>query len=235
MTDFHTHILPAVDDGSKSVEASLEMLRMERQQGIDRVVLTPHFYANHDSPERFLHRRDRAIARLRDALQDSPADVELRLGAEVYYFDGMSDCEHLRELAIEGTDLLLVEMPFEKWTARMYRELDGISSKSGLTPVIAHIDRYISRSDYKEIFERLSEFPVYIQANADFFTGFFTKKLALRLLSEKKIHFLGSDCHNTDRRPPNYSSALSIIEKNLGEIALKHLNLQINTVFGPSI
>ncbi len=232
MTDFHTHILPAVDDGSKSVEISLEMLRIEQQQGIDRVVLTPHFYANHDSPERFLRRRDKALARLNEALAQSSLDIELRAGAEVYYFDGMSDCEALPQLAIQDTKLLLVEMPFDRWNPRMFKELEGISSKNGLTPVIAHIDRYISRFDYKETFDRFSEFPVYIQANADFFTSFFTKKLALRLLSEKKIDFLGSDCHNTDRRAPNYASALGIIEKNLGKTAIEYLVSQINTIFG---
>ena len=55
--DFHSHILPGVDDGSRSVEESLEMLRAVARQGIGTVVATPPFYANHDTPERFLRRR----------------------------------------------------------------------------------------------------------------------------------------------------------------------------------
>ena len=57
MTDLHTHILPGMDDGAVSVETSLEMLRMERDQGVDAVVLTPHFYRDRERPEQFLARR----------------------------------------------------------------------------------------------------------------------------------------------------------------------------------
>ena len=63
-TDFHSHILPEIDDGSSSVEESLAMLQAERDQGIQSVVATPHFYAHHDSPERFLKRRAAARQRL---------------------------------------------------------------------------------------------------------------------------------------------------------------------------
>ena len=58
--DFHTHILPGIDDGSASVEESIELLKAEAAQGITKVVATPHFYANYDSPERFLERRAKA-------------------------------------------------------------------------------------------------------------------------------------------------------------------------------
>ena len=60
MIDFHSHILPGIDDGSKSVEMSIKMLRREAQQGISRVVATPHFYPQTDNPERFLRRRAEA-------------------------------------------------------------------------------------------------------------------------------------------------------------------------------
>ena len=55
--DFHSHILPGIDDGSASVEQSIAMLRMEAEQGIDHVVATPHFYPQYDTPEHFLRKR----------------------------------------------------------------------------------------------------------------------------------------------------------------------------------
>ena len=64
MVDFHTHILPGIDDGSRQTEESLELLRLERASGVDTVVLTPHFYASQNSPEGFLERRARAWDRL---------------------------------------------------------------------------------------------------------------------------------------------------------------------------
>ena len=69
LTDFHSHILPEVDDGSRSVRQSLEMLRLEGEQGIRRVVATPHFYARQDTPERFLRRRERAWNALRGEME----------------------------------------------------------------------------------------------------------------------------------------------------------------------
>ena len=58
--DFHSHILPDVDDGSRSLEQSLAMLQMEADQGIRRVVATPHFYAQNDIPEKFLRKQEEA-------------------------------------------------------------------------------------------------------------------------------------------------------------------------------
>ena len=74
MTDLHTHILPGMDDGAESVEMSLDMLRMERDQGVDAVVLTPHFYRDRERPEHFLNRRRAAGEALRDALMALPEE-----------------------------------------------------------------------------------------------------------------------------------------------------------------
>ena len=65
MTDFHSHVLPCLDDGSVSVEQSIEMLRAEAEQGITHVIATPHFYAGRTTPERFLEKRERSEAMLR--------------------------------------------------------------------------------------------------------------------------------------------------------------------------
>lgn len=231
MTDFHTHILPGIDDGAPNPKISLKMLAMMRQQGIRQVVATPHFYANHDHPERFLKRRQASEEALRSALGNGDAP-RLHIGAEVYYFDGMSDCEQLRELTIGRSGYLLVEMPHAVWTERHYRELAGLHQKLGLIPVIAHIDRYISPLQTRGIPEALAELPVLVQANASFFTRRSTRKLALRLLRKDRIHLLGSDCHNLTDRKPNLSEATQIIRKHLGEDALQRIAQYENEVLG---
>ena len=98
IVDFHSHILPGIDDGSACVEDSIAMLRMEMEQGINHVVATPHFYAGHDRPEDFLARRDRAEEKLRKAMEGHPGLPQLTVGAEVYYFRGMSSLDSLRKL-----------------------------------------------------------------------------------------------------------------------------------------
>ena len=89
MVDFHSHILPAVDDGSRNAAESLAMLRCEAEQGIRHVVATPHFYIRHDRPEDFLARRSRAGAELLRERDRHPDLPEITLGAEVHFFSRM--------------------------------------------------------------------------------------------------------------------------------------------------
>lgn len=216
-TDFHSHILPGVDDGSKSVSESLEMLRLEAGRGIRRVVATPHFYAHHDTPERFLRRREDALEQLRIAMEGQPELPEIIPGAEVYYFPGMSESEALLELTIGENGYILLEMPQPPWTETMYREIEAIYVKRGITPILAHIDRYIGPFRTHGIPKRLEELPVLIQANSEFFLDRHTSRMALRMLQSDQIHLLGSDCHNLTSRKPDLGDALALIEKRLGE------------------
>ena len=229
--DFHSHILPGIDDGSKSVEESLEMLREMAKQGITHVVATPHFYPQSDTPERFLKRRAKAEAALRKAMAGYDELPELSIGAEVYYFRGMSDSEALSELTIDKKRCILIEMPSAPWTGAMYQELEDLSVKRGLLPVIAHLDRYIGPFCTHGIPKRLASIPVLVQANAEFFLQRGTIRMALRLLREEKIHLLGSDCHNLSSRAPNLGAALQKIEAKLGKHILGRVHAYEKFVF----
>ena len=230
--DFHSHILPGVDDGSRSVEESLEMLRAEARQGIGTVVATPHFYANHDTPERFLRRRAAAWEMLQTAMAQEAGLPEVILGAEVYYFSGISDSDQLHRLTTGQKRYIMLEMPTVPWTQNMYQEMENIYTKHGITPIIAHIDRYISPLRHRQILDRLEELPVLVQANSDFFLRPMTAPLALRMLKEKRVHLLGSDCHNCSTRKPELGRAIEKIEKHLGASALEHLRFYEETVLG---
>ncbi len=217
VVDFHSHILPRIDDGSRSVEESIAMLRMSAQQGIRRIVLTPHFYPQRTTPEHFLERRNRSMSLLWGHIYAMTGLPELRLGAEVYYYPQMSHSDSLRELRIEGTDCILVEMPAGTWTDRMYRDLEGIRTNLGLTPIIAHVDRYLGRFWDHGIPGRLADLPVLVQANA---SAFLTGSMAMSLLRKRQIHLLGSDCHDLDRRKPQLHAALDQISRKLGPAAI---------------
>ena len=228
--DFHTHILPEVDDGSDSLETSIAMLRAEASQGIRRVVATPHFYAQHDTPERFLARRTEAELRLREEMAKHPGLPELSIGAEVYYFPGVSNSDILSALTIDKKRCIIIEMPLSPWTDRMYRELEDIYTKQGLTPIIAHVDRYIAPFHTHRIPQRLQDLPVLVQANADFFLHRSTKRMALRMLREEQIHLLGSDCHNLTDRRPNLGDAVKVISQNLRSDILERIHFCENEV-----
>ena len=228
--DFHSHILPGVDDGSKSVEESLELLRMEAQQGIRHVLATPHFYASHDTPERFLKRRAAAWEKLRAAMANEPGLPEVTLGAEVYYFSGISNSEAVSQLTIGQKRYIMLEMPSVSWTGIMCKELENIYVKHGITPIIAHIDRYIGPFRTHGILKQLEQLPVLIQANGNFFLRPATASMALRMLKKNQIHLLGSDCHDRTVRTPNLGKVLQKIESSLGESALQQIQAFENAV-----
>lgn len=223
IADFHSHILPGIDDGSASVTESIALLRREAEQGIQHVVATPHFYARYETPEEFLWKRDHAEEMLRAEMKGIDGLPRLSVGAEVYFFRGISESEFLPQLTIQENRCILIEMPPSPWTESMYRELDDIWRRRQIIPVIAHIDRYIRPFRTFGIPERLAELPVLVQANAGFFLNGRTRRLALRLLREDQIQLLGSDCHNLDTRPPRLGSAIQLIEKRLGEQFLNRI------------
>lgn len=219
--DFHTHVLPSVDDGSADIAESLALLRKEREQGIMDVVATPHFYPHRDDPVRFLQRRTRAWEQLMEAAAAEPNLPRVHLGAEVYYFPGISESDLLAQLQIQGTGCVLVELPQSPWSRSVYRELEAIRDRQGLVPIVAHVDRYIAPFRTRGIPETLEELPVLVQANGNFFLRSSTSAMAMRMLRKGQIHLLGSDCHNMQNRPPNLAQAISRIEKKLGKSAVE--------------
>lgn len=214
MTDFHTHILPAVDDGSKSVAESIEMLSALAKQGISKAVATPHFYANDESVEAFLARRQKAYEQLTKKL---PSDFpKILLGAEIRYYEGLSHLDGLESLCIQGSKLLLVEMPERKWPESTIREITDLASGGRYIPVLAHIERCIFYQS-ETTFCRLLENGVLMQLNAGFLNGSFSKFKAIKLAKKSRIHFIGSDCHNMNGRAPDTGKAYEVLEKKLGK------------------
>ena len=221
MLDLHSHILPEMDDGSKSVEMSHAMLDLMGQQGVRTVIATPHFYASRDLPEAFLERRERAVGLLGDR---KPGQPQVLFGAEVAYFDGMGRSEQvLRQLQLGDSGLLLVEMPFGEWNKRIVREICDLPLQTGLTPVLAHVDRYRGRDQLPRAMEEMLDCGVLFQCNAEPFLQFGSRGWALKLVKMGAVHFLGSDAHNLTTRKPNLGDAARVIEKKLGGEALAEL------------
>ncbi len=212
--DVHTHILQGIDDGSKSLEESLLMLKTLKLQGTKSVILTPHFRADMSEPHEFVKKRDAAVNILKNALtKEMP---RIAVGAEVHYFEGISRCEDLNLLTISGTNLILVEMPFVPWTDRIIKEVLNIISEQNLVPIIAHIDRYIKVQSKRSLF-RLLDSEVLVQANA---AGIYTSGIAnkiKKLLLNGKINFIGSDCHNMAERIPDLDKASEKLAKSYKE------------------
>ncbi len=227
MTDFHSHILPKMDDGSRSPEESAEMLKELSRQGIKRVVATPHFYANDESVADFLGRRRASFERLSAAMTAEMPEVVL--GAEVRYYDGISRLQELKSLCIQGTELLLLEMPEKRWTEYTLRELEDIACAGRVTLVLAHVDRCIEYQK-ADTFFRLQSSGVLMQINAEYVNGFFTRFKAASLVKKGTVHFIGSDCHNMADRKPDIGRAYKILKNRLGADFLQSLEIYTNEI-----
>ena len=222
--DFHTHSLPCTDDGSKSVEESVAMVRTLAVNGTDCIVLTPHFYARLDNPERFLRRRDQAVARLSEALSTETNFAVPRLvpGAEIEYFEGVASLGEHQLFRLGNSRCLLLEMPFGQWTSRVVNDVLQLNSRSDCRVILAHVERYLLDQP-KEVVRTLLENGVLMQSNASFFYTKRTTHKALTMLKQGSIHLLGSDCHNTTTRPPDLFKACDVIVNRMGERFLEKI------------
>ncbi len=216
LIDMHTHILPLIDDGSHSSEMSVEMIKGLVADGVKKIVLTPHFYASEGSVDEFLERRAKSLERLKGELGGESVGAEIYLGAEVLFMDSLDKVDGFERMAIDGTKYLLLEMPFAKWSSRtletVYRIING-----GITPIIAHFERYIPFQDSTKSIYELKRMGCILQMNAENFDSFFNKRKALKFFAEGTASLLGSDCHNLTSRPPKIKTAYDSVAKKLGE------------------
>ena len=177
MTDAHIHILPEIDDGSDSVETSRKMLEMLKEQEIEKIFATPHFYAHREkSIGEFLEKRQKAYEKI-----DSPKNI--RLGAEISIEHGISETDGIEKLSVQGTDLILLEFPYSGYSAWMEEEIYNIAVTYKLKPVIAHIHRYLNIFS-KEEMENVLKTEAIFQVNNEAFGDFKQRKFVKRLIKD---------------------------------------------------
>jgi len=220
MVDLHTHILCGMDDGAKDVQTSLQMLEVQRKQGVDTVVLTPHFYRDREHVSHFLRRRQEAWERLRSHLTE--AHPGIILGAEVAWVPNLADCEQLDRLCIGRTKHMLLELPYTPWHSSLTNQLYDLMSRTGITPVLAHLERYWKIQPRAQVEEILSlDLPVQISASA--LLDFFTRGKSLRIL-QSHGHVLASDCHDLTRRKPDLAEGMAVVVRKSSRIMAKELD-----------
>ena len=208
LVDFHAHILPGADHGSRSLEESLEQIALMRENGIDAVVATPHFYGHAETLDTFRERIDNAYAVVQDALKEKGWETpRIYLGAEVLLFAGLENMAGLDTLAIKGTKTLLLELPYTEIGNDIVNTVHRILKK-GYRVVLAHADRY-----RKADIDLLVDMGAKIQLNADAFDSFFVKGSYKRWLKDGTVVALGSDIHGTNAKA--YKLFLNAEEKIL--------------------
>ncbi len=220
MIDFHTHILPGLDDGAKTEEMSLALLVREQEQGVREVVFTPHYYAKKRTLDEFLQDRAEAFARIKDRI---PEGLSVRLGAEVH-LTGVNDPsdDALCSLAIEGTKCVLVEFPFtEEWHENLLSRVQSFAQDTGYIPVVAHVERYACVLQNPSILEKLAKAGCLLQVNTSAFYVKSTRKFAKALLNKCMVHCIGTDTHNLTKRAPDYVQARWYIHRDGQEMEFR--------------
>ena len=201
--DFHAHILPGADHGSRNTETSRRQLALMREADISTVVATPHFYPHQQRVESFLRLRDRAATELRQSLlEEAP---RILLGAEVLVCPGIHEMEGLEQLAIKGTNVILLEMPTTAWGTALLDTVEEIKA-AGFHPVMAHIDRYPPEEVRKLLARGLP-----VQLNATAFSGLFGGKMYRQMITDGSVCALGSDLHGSN--PAGYKPFSKMLKR----------------------
>lgn len=224
--DFHSHILPEMDDGASSVGESVEMLKILADAGVECVVLTPHFYRQNESIEKFLDRRGKAYEKLCAATQGISGIPKLVLGAEVYFYPSLSSDPDFEKLCIENTDFMLLELPFEHFYDNFYSDFAKFMNRCDVKIVLAHIERYLTFGNTVKDINRLLETGSFIcQMNCKPLTevGVFKNRHLISMISDGTISVIGTDAHNLSSRPPMYKKAEEVIRKKCGEKSFERI------------
>lgn len=224
MIDFHTHILPNVDDGSKSVEETFELLKEAKEVGFDAIISTSHYmeeYYEVNSAEREVW-----IKAISENLDKQNINLKLYLGNEIYITENIIDLlETGKATTINNTNYVLFEFPLNTKPMNMYDIIyDMLQYK--LIPVLAHPERYSFIQKEPEIVYDLIQKGVLMQSNYGSIIGQYGEKaqlIAKKFLENDMIHFLGSDVHKKNTIYPRIPQVLSELRIIIGEEKLKEL------------
>lgn len=219
--DFHSHVLPGIDDGSRNADTSRGMLEMCREHGVELMIATPHFYAESNRVEKFIENRQRAY----DEVMALGADIpQIMMGAEVAYFAGMSRAEKIDALTIGDTDIMLLEMPFVTWNDSVVREVRDLIEKRHFHIILAHIERFLKIPGNKSYVERVLELPVTVQVNAEALLDYRQRGRLLKMFKKNQAHIMGSDCHGMHHRVPNLWLGREVVAAKLGQDVLGRID-----------
>jgi protein-tyrosine phosphatase len=216
MVDFHTHILPGVDDGAKTLEESIELLKEAKDAGFDKVILTPHYMEDYYKVE--VSEREKIQNELNSIIKN--IDIQLYKGNEIFITRNMIDLLKDNKVCTQNdSNYVLFELPFNIKPINIMDMVYEMQHRK-LIPILAHPERYTYLHNEPEIYYELVEKGVLLQSNFGSFAGQYgkaTKLMAEKLLECNLIHFLGSDVHRPKTIYKNVPTILDSLKKMVGE------------------
>lgn len=228
-TEFHNHILPGLDDGSRDVYESIELLKNMEKLGRQTVVMTPHIISDmyKNSPATILPK----FEMLKEEAAKNNINLTLHAAAEYFIDDAfLSLTQSTEDLLHFGTKkkYVLVETAFMNKSPFLKEVIFNLRSR-GYTPILAHPERYVYLYDDFEKYEEIFDSGIKFQLNILSLAGYYSpesKKIAEKLIEAKMVHFVGSDCHNMKQM----TALLEALKTKAYKKALD-LNLLNNSIF----
>lgn len=215
MIDMHTHILYGIDDGAEDIKTAIDLLKEEWNQGVQCVVLTPHYGPKFGYPIKEIV--EKKFNKLCDRMNQEYPYIQLYLGSEIYYHkDLIRNLQEGNIPTINNTKYVLIEFAFKETYFTMKCAVQELIY-AGYIPIIAHIERYQSIFGKYNCIQELIDAGAYIQVNMEsFLGGIFNKKTSFvkRLLKMNLVQFIASDCHDLNKRKPNMEAGKRIVEKH---------------------
>lgn len=213
MIDVHTHILPGMDDGAKTVDDSLLMIRQAIDAGVDTVCATPHILGGFS-----LHlqeRINRAFQLLVSRIEREKLRVKLVLGSEIYVRRDIHSLSRLNFFSLNQTGkYVLVELPLRQVPLNIDRPFRNLLL-DGVTPIIAHPERSIVEEGQFKVIQDLVRLGALTQINAGSLLGHFgraPRQAAERLLKRDLVDLMASDAHDPDAR------SVAVLRKSFPEV-----------------
>lgn len=214
MTDLHCHILPGIDDGAKNVEISMQLLRKEYEDGVRNIAFTSHFNSERTTVEAFLEKRQHAYEQLLDALKSEPMDFRFKLGSEVFFSPKLCELD-AHALCMGDTSYMLMEFPTTHKPHFIRQTLYGLQEQ-GIVPLIAHIERYPFVVDDPTLLYDWVAAGAYAQINCGALLDPKLRKKLCKFITWGLVHFISTDTHSPDKRPPQMAEGIRALEKTLG-------------------
>lgn len=225
MIDMHTHILPNIDDGSKNIEESIEMLKEAQEAGFTGLVSTSHFIE--ESYNTTSKEREELINNINNKLILENINIKIYNGAEAYISNNLNELINNSILpTINGSRYLLMELPMNSEIIYL-DEIIGSLKQNGIIPIIAHPERYSYVQKNPIMLAKLIEQGVLFQANYGSIIGKYGKqaeKTIKKLLKSNMIHFLGTDAHRSKSVYIQMNIILKKIEKLIGKEKLEKIS-----------
>lgn len=195
-TDLHSHLIPGIDDGAKTLEDSLHLISRLYQLGYRHIITTPHVMADlyPNTPEDIRS----GLEIVRAAVAEKKMDIEIDAAAEYFMDEHFAALvEHDQLLTLPG-NRVLVEMSTLNAPPNLFNDLFRLQTK-GYQPVLAHPERYVFlKEDFRQ-YTRLKDYGCEFQLNLLSITGYYGKPvrdIALKLLKNNMINLLGTDLHH---------------------------------------